>query len=325
MRTNKQQGMAMLMALVMLAIASTLAVSIWYSNQLSIARMQNNQQSYQASHYAQGLMLWASDILRQDYAQADSVLHDSNRDGWLQGIEGMVVEDAVLSGYLVGLSGRFNVNNLYFNGAKQEEHIAMFRRLLVALNLNVNLADQVVDWIDPDQVPEPNGAEDFIYLARSPGYQTAGRGFKHVDELRLLDGMTDVDFATLAPHVTALPVSNQATKMNVNTLSPVLLKALHPLITEEKALQLYQEGQADFMRLDDFFNHPAIRFELQQAQRTQLQAMVGVQTLFLQAQSLVQMGDSQYVQYALLARSSDGSAQVIYRSMRPFLPTKQVQ
>jgi general secretion pathway protein K len=325
MNRAHSQGMALLMALVMLAIASSLAVAIWYSNQLSLARISNLQKSYQAKHYSQGMLLWASDILREDYAQDDNQ-HDSSLDAWQQGIQGMLVEDAVLSGTLVGLNNRFNVNNLIINGVVSEPHLSYFRRLLLGLELDVTLADKVLDWIDADQVPEPNGAEDFVYLSKSPGYKTTGGYFKHIQELSLLDGLSAGDFARLSPYISALPVQSVATRMNVNTLPPVMLSALDIQITNEMAVRLYQEGRADFLKLEDFFQHEAIRYlPARDVVQTEIRKLASTQTLFLQASSLVQMEDSSLVMYALLARSNTGNARVISRSSSPYLPSTLVK
>lgn len=318
---SQRQGMALLMALVMLAIASSLAVGIWYNNQLSVARISNLQKSYQAKHYSQGMLLWASDILREDYDQ-DEYQHDSSTDPWQQGIQGMVVEDAVLSGTLLGLNGRFNVNNVIINGAKSLPHIEYFRRLLLALELDVNIADKVVDWIDVDQIPEAGGAEDFIYLAKTPGYQTSGTQFKHVQELSLLDGLSAEEYQRLSAYVSALPVSgNQPTRMNVNVMPAVMLSALHSQITNDMALRLYQEGQANYFNLDEFFDDEAIRFvPVKEVKNKEIAPLISAQTLFLQASSVVQMENNHFIIYALLARNTDGSARVISRSMSPYLP-----
>ena len=315
---SHNQGMALMMALVMLAIASSLAVGIWYNNQLSLARISNLQKSYQAKHYSQGMLLWASDILRDDYSQDDNQ-HDSSLDAWLQGIQGMLVEDAILSGTLVGLNNRFNVNNLIINGVQSEPHVAYFRRLLLALELDVNLADKVLDWVDVDQVPEPNGAEDFVYLAQSPSYQTSSSYFKHVQELSLLDGLSEEDFARLSPYVSALPIENGATRMNVNTLPAVMLSALHSQINNEMALRLYQDVRADHVNLESFFQHEAIRYVLGETQKNEISELISTQTLYLQASSLVQMEGSSFVMYALLVRNNTGNARVISRSLSPYL------
>ncbi len=316
---KSNQGMAMLMALVMMAIASSLAVAIWYKNQLSFARIHNLQKTYQAKHYAQGMLLWASDILREDYAQDESS-HDSNLDPWLRGVQGMAVEDAILSGTLVGLNDRFNVNNVIINGQQSPEHVEYLRRLLLLLELDVHIADKIIDWIDTDQVPQSNGAEDFVYLAKSPSYQTSGQYFKHIEELSLLDGLSLEDFDRLAPYISTLPVHNQATRMNVNTMRPVMFSALTPLITREMAVRLFQNGVAKYINIESFEDDPVIRYAVPRALKTKFRQLISTQTLHLQASSLVQMEGSEFVQYALLERKPTGDARILSRSLSPYLP-----
>ncbi len=318
---RKQQGMAMLMALVMLAIAASLAAFIWYDTQLSVARIQNLKQSYQAKHYSQGMMLWASDILREDYAQSESNA-DSSLDPWLQGIQGMVVEDAVLSGTLTGLNDRFNVNNLVVNGQVSEPHVTYLRSLLNTLEMDVGIADKIIDWIDVDQLPMPNGAEDFVYLAKSPGYQTGSKHFQHVRELALLDGVSTADYQNLLPYLTALPViGNRHTKMNVNTLSPPMIKALSLSISNAMALQVNQNNQANFGSMDEFFQHKSLQYVLTDTvERNNIRDLASVQTLNLQASSTIQMEGQVIQMYALLQRENTGGARVIVRSMAPFIP-----
>jgi len=319
-RVNKQRGMAMMMALVMLAIASGLAVVMWYDNQLNVARINNLQQAHQARHYAQGLMLWASDLLREDYAE-DPNPHDHNEELWQRGIRGMVVEEAILSGDLTGLNNRFNVNNVFLNGQVSEPHVAYLRRLLTSLELDVTLADKIIDWIDPDQVPMPGGAEDFIYLAKSPGYQTPGRYLQHTSELALLDGVSEADFAVLANYLVALPINGTtATKMNVNTIPPPLLKALSPLISNDMAVRLHQNGAARFTSMQAFFQHETIRFMFFQTDSQQpIRLLADVKTTYLQGESTVRMGDQVYQMYALLRRNNTGAARVISRAVSPFI------
>lgn len=318
-RRQHNRGIALLMAVVMLAIASTLAVGIWYNSQLSLVRITNLQKAYQAKHYSQGLLLWASDLLREDYAQ-DENTHDSSFDAWQQGIQGMVVEDAIISGSLKGLDGRFNVNNLIINGVKSDAHIVYLRQLLLILEMDVTLVDKMIDWIDADQVPEPNGAEDFAYLAKSPSYQTSGTFFQHIEELAYLDGLSREDYNRLLPYVTVLPTTQGATKMNVNFMSPPLFKALNNKLTDDIAIRLAQDGQADYTSMAAFYQHKAIEYVLNDDDRRAISKLLNTQTLFLQASSLVEMEASSVVIYALLRRHTNGSARVLSRSNIPYLP-----
>lgn len=315
-----QQGMALMMALVMMAIAISLAVGIWYSSRLAVARTMNMQAHLQAQHLSQGLLLWAGDILEKDVIESNPA-YDDNNESWQQGIRGLVVEQAVLSGELTGMNHLFNLNNLVINHQDSTEHAAYFRRLLNALNLDLSLADKIMDWIDSDQEQRPGGAEDFVYAAARPPYQTADSGFRHIDELRLIAGIDESLFNQLAPYVTVLPVQQGSTLMNINTLPPVMIKALNPAISEELAVRIYQQGQASFSRLEDFFTFDDMAYiSTGEEVKPVISQLIGVQTNFLQARSEVAIEDRRYQQYALMYRRTDGATQVLMRSPIPFLP-----
>lgn len=318
---QRQQGMALLMALVMMAIAVTLVAGLWYSSRLSLFRTQQSHQNLQAQHLSQGLLIWASDILENDYSESNQA-YDTSGDAWHQGIRGMVVEQAVLSGDLTGMNHLFNINNLMVNNEVSQVHLDYFIRLLTALNLDVSLADKILDWMDPDQQPRPGGAEDFAYAAESPPYQTAGAPFSHIRELYLIAGMDEAQFKQLSPYVTALPVMQSSSLMNINTLPPVMIKALDPAISEELAVRIYQQGEASFTRMDDFY-----RFDKDieflpglNDKKPVFEQLVGVQTRYLQARTDVVIDDHSYSQYALLHRRNNGASQVVMRSPIPFLP-----
>ncbi|MCX7544269.1 type II secretion system minor pseudopilin GspK [Marinicella gelatinilytica] len=321
---QRQQGMALLMALVMMAIAVTLVAGIWYSSRLTLFRTHHLQQKLQAKHLSQGLLLWASDLLEKDYTESDQ-FYDNSADPWHQGIQGIIVEQAVLSGELNGMNHLFNVNNLVINDVISVEHEAYFRRLLTALNLDVNITDKIMDWIDQDQEPRQGGAEDFAYAAEIPPYKTAGGPFSHVNELRLIAGMDDSQFNQLLPYVTALPVTNGATLMNINTLPPVMIKALDNSISEELAIRIYQQCQASFTTMEDFYKFDTIQYldNIKQIKPI-LNQLIGVQTRYMQARTEVAFKDNRQHGYVLLWRRNNGASQVVMRSPVPFLPSNLV-
>jgi len=315
----KQQGMALLMALVMLAIAMTLAAGIWYNSRLSLFRSHNLQQNMQAQHLSRGLLVWASDILEKDYMEAEQA-YDSHSDPWQQGIKGLIVEQAVLSGELVGMNHLFNINNLVIDQQVSTVHLDYFIRLLTALNLDVHIADKIIDWIDADQETRPGGAEDFAYAGENPPYKTAGKPFLHILQLKLLAGLDEDQFQRLLPYVSALPIENGATKMNINTLQPIMIKALDPAIKEELAIRIHQQGQANFTRLDDFYQFEEMKFLLELKQNKDIiNQLIDVRTLFLQAKTQVDFKESSHLAYALLKRNNNGASRVLMRSSTPFI------
>ena len=325
MMQGKQQGMAMLTALLVVALAASLATSMWFGASLDLARMQNTQQAYQAKHLSQGLLLWASDVLRQDY-ENEATPWDNNKDAWLSGIQQMPVEGAVLSGHLSGMNDCFNVNNLWRVDQVSQPHYQYFLRLLSLLGLDAAVAEQAIDWIDPDQTPRSQGAEDFAYLSASPSYQTGGQAFWHESQLQLLKAVTPEIYQVLQPYVCVLPVHGVATRMNINTLPPVMIQALHVSITESLALGVYQDGSAAFNQLAAFYQHSQMAYiSGQDGVKEQWAELISVQTRHLQAQAEVVMENSVHESFVLMYRSDDGSAVSLQRAQSPFRITNAVK
>ncbi|WP_062343419.1 type II secretion system minor pseudopilin GspK [Novosphingobium sp. CCH12-A3] len=81
------------------------------------------------------------------------------------------------------------------------------------------ISDSIADWIDSDNAPAPNGAEDDSYQGRAVPYRTAGRLISDVSEIRAVRGMTPQFYERLRPWLCALPGADLS-PINVNTLRP---------------------------------------------------------------------------------------------------------
>ena len=311
---RKQRGVALLLAVMVVAVATIIGVEIWHANQLDVARVANQRQALQAEYYARGLALWAADVLREDFERDGAF--DTSADAWNQPVAGIAVPEGQLGGRLSDLSGKFNLNNLLTaDGSENPEQVAYFRRLLRRLQLDDSLADKLLDWMDKDRQPRPQGAEDFTYLARKPAYYSASSPLFHVAELRLVDGIDDSTYATLVKHVTALPTHRA--KINLNTASVPVLLALDDSLTPRQAIVLHQQGRAAYHSLQEFLQHPALAG--QPVALDHLGQLATVASQWFQAASVVQSGESKYVYYALLRRTGAFTQPVLW-SLTPFLP-----
>ncbi|HEX4590050.1 MAG TPA: hypothetical protein VH120_08990, partial [Gemmataceae bacterium] len=64
-------------------------------------------------------------------------------------------------------------------------------------NMTEDVADAIVDWIDPDDEPRANGAENSYYMGLSPGYRCKNGPLDSLEELLLVRGVTpDLLFGT---------------------------------------------------------------------------------------------------------------------------------
>lgn len=122
----------------------------------------------------------------------------------------------------------FNLNGLV-TAAGQGVFVAepvqrtRFARLLRLTGAPAQVAEQVAsgtaDWIDSDDQPLPQGAEDAAYLRGETPYRTSGALMADVSELRAVAGVTPELYGRVRRLMCALPVAQPAA-VNVNTLLP---------------------------------------------------------------------------------------------------------
>jgi DNA uptake protein ComE-like DNA-binding protein len=97
--------------------------------------------------------------------------------------------DGLYVGYKYGLeneSAKLNVNTLLAPGA--EEQAA--NRLLAIGGMTPEIADAILDWLDADENPRPNGAEFEAYQQLVPSYEPRNGPIADLDELLLVRGVT---------------------------------------------------------------------------------------------------------------------------------------
>jgi len=217
----RQQGVALITALLVVAIATVAAVAMATRQQMDIRRTGGLLHSEQAYAFSLGAESWAQVVLARDKrnSKIDTLYED-----WSTQPPVSVVEGGSIIGRILDLQGRFNVNNLVVNGAADNDAIAFYKRLLRRLDLDEALADPLVDWIDSDiNVRFPDGAEDEVYLGAPTPYRSANRLVADISELRLVKGYEPEVIEKLRPFVVALP---EATPLNVNTASAEVLSAV---------------------------------------------------------------------------------------------------
>lgn len=247
---RRQRGVALVIALLVVALATVLIAGLLDRGELAAARTRNQLRTEQADAYARGLELYAARVLEKDQEQNRS---DSAGDLWAMPLPPTEVPGGRIAARMRDMNGCFNLNNLLSGDGNEAEWRERFRRLLTALRLDPTLTETVIDWADADAEPggggHGSGAEDGVYGAAVPAYRTANRAFAHVSELRLLQGFGGAAYAALVPHVCALP---RGSLLNLNTATIPVLQSLNPRITEEVARRLWRDGQASWDGVSDF-------------------------------------------------------------------------
>ncbi|MDT3705525.1 MAG: type II secretion system minor pseudopilin GspK [Thiobacillus sp.] len=245
---KRQRGVAVITAILVVALVASAASFMAWQQQLWVRQVENLNERAQSRVVALTALQWARAALAQD-ARESAVDHLD--EGWAQPLAPLPVEGGELAGGVADQQGLFNLNSLVRGGRTSASDLALFRRLLELLDLPPDLANAVVDWIDPDgEVSYPGGAEDMDYLGLEPPYRAANRALTTVDGLARVKGFDAATLARLRPFVTALP---QPTQVNVNTApAEVLAAALTGLALDEaRALVTARKGQP-FKDIADF-------------------------------------------------------------------------
>ena len=259
---GRQRGVALITALLVVSLATVAAVAMVTRLQVDMRRTGNLLNGEQAYAYAVAAESWAYVILRRDLAESE---YDSLGEDWATALPPIAVEGGFVNGRIEDLQGRFNINNLVVDegepsdpeDAVNAEQLAYFKRMLDVLDLEPALAPALVDWLDADiNTTFPDGAEDDTYLLADPPYRAANRPLTNISELRLVKGFTPEVIARLEPHITALP---EETMINVNTATPVVLRALHKELDDSAVEQLMTDrGEDGFADIDAFLEHDAL-------------------------------------------------------------------
>lgn len=241
-----QRGVAVVMAVLVVALATSAATYILWQQSLWVRQVENLKGRAQADAIARAAASWAAAILAEDDPAIDHL-----GELWARRTPPFSAEQAQVAGAMLDEQAKFNVNNLAREGGVAPQDFVAFQRLLVAVGLPAELAEAVVDWLDADaEVMQPNGAEDSYYLALDPPYRTAGRRVVELAELARVKGFDADVLARLAPFVTALP---EETPVNVNTAPAQVLQALLPGLSAEEVKRVVEQRKTKpFQSREDF-------------------------------------------------------------------------
>ncbi len=292
---KSQRGVALLIALLVVALATILIAGLLDRGGLTAARTRNELREMQAENYAKGLEDYAVRVLWQDEQNTDNT--DTSQDIWAVPLAPTPVPGGIITATMTDLDGRFNLNNLDPNSANGAAWLAKFKLLLLALQLNENLADNVQNWM---QSGDSGGASDAWYLGQLVPYRPAKQPFAHVSELRMVEGFDGDTFARILPHVSALPAG---TTININTASVPVLMTLDPSLTEQAAAAIWQQGHAHFNNLTALASPP---YSLPQVSSTAGPTLYDVKSQYFLAHGDITLDGLTFTFYSLIQRIPNG-------------------
>lgn len=166
---------------------------------------------------------------------------DSLTDSWGLPSNSVALGDGFVSVSISDERSKLNVNDLAAaQDSKQRDIIVLrFKRLFTALSIDPQLVEAIVDWVDPDDLPERNGAERSYYETLIPPYRPPNEAVQTLDDLRLVRGMTEEYFQRLQRYITVYPFLSDGW-ININTADPLVIQSLNAKLTPAMAMDIVQ-------------------------------------------------------------------------------------
>jgi general secretion pathway protein K len=305
---DRQRGVALIIALVLVALAAILATKLTFDGFLERQRATGVLAAEQAMHFGIGAEALAADALTQD-AQANPQV-TSLAGIWAQPTPPFpITPDNDPEGEPIGtvqarledMSGRFNLNNLArvtADGKQDPQPYDQFVRLLQSLNLETKWAGIARDWIDVDDLPgSPDGAEDQVYTSQTPPYRTGNWPMLSPTELMNLPGFDADRYRKIAPYVTALPTAKST--INICTASAPVLESLADNLRGEYNPEMLANSRKGgcFPDPDSFRNVVGAK------NIAAISALYGTSSSYFRLTTRVTLGTTEITLYSLLLRN----------------------
>ena len=245
MRRSDERGIALLLTLLVLTLMVALILEFDAEARREYRDAAAFRDNFKATVLARASVQAARGVLQQDLLkdQQTGESFDALTDLWAIPITNYAIGDGLLNAQIEDERGKLNLNDLATGGTPEDrkKKTLKVKRLFELLQINPDLVDAIVDWVDNDEVPEPAGAESLYYQTLRPSYRAANAPLQTFLELRLIKGMTPEIIQKLSKLVTVYPQTPGGdSKVNVNTADPLVIQALDPRITPSMAAAIVQ-------------------------------------------------------------------------------------
>ncbi len=317
---RRERGVALIIALVIVALATMLAWKLGFDGYLERRRTLGILAIEQAQQFGFGAEALAADVLSRELQQGPQV---NLAQAWAQPTMPFPItsqEDpegppiGTLQGRIEDMQGRFNLNNLGHllpDGTEDPQPLEQFQRLLVSVHLEPKWAQIARDWIDADNIPgQPDGAEDDVYTRQTPPYLTGNWPMTSPTELMVMPGFGRDRYLQIAPYVTALPTATA--KINICTAPALVLESLAPNLSGEYSGS--QDTLATGRKSGCFPDLTTFKATVGPAQLPQIANVITDTSAYFRLTTRVTLGTTEFTLYSLLLRGNGGKITPLLRT-----------
>ena len=291
---KRQQGVAIILVLLIVALATSLAAYMALQQNLWQRQVESQFERAQARQLGLAGIDWARAILAEDVRGGEV---DHEKEIWTLKLPPVPIEGGEVIGAIDDRQGLFNLNNAVTN-------VAQFRRLLDALGLPADLAPSLVDWLDADDQALAGGAEDAYYLALPQPYRAANQPLVELGELAKVKGFDSRVIESLRAFVTVLPPDKAGTSTPVNVnFAPaeVLAAIIEGLSLSDARLLVQQRKGQPYKDIADF------KQRLPQGGMKVVDNDISVKSEYFWVTGRASIGKAQIVTHTMLYRGSSSN------------------
>jgi general secretion pathway protein K len=233
---KSERGVALLATLMAVALMTILVVDFTTSSALGYRSAANQANELRAEYLARsavnvGLALLAKQALTNTASQQSFT---ALTQPWATPFPPVPMEGGTATVSIVDEARKFNINQIINprSGAVSQLYLPVLQRLFAILNIDPQIIPAIIDWLDPDSVESPGGAEADYYMRLTPPYQPRNGPMPTIGDLRMVRGIDTATFMRLRQFLTVAPEP----RINVNTAPPELIASLSDSLAHDDSV-----------------------------------------------------------------------------------------
>lgn len=244
LRHPYQQGVAVLMALFVSALATMIVAGLFWTQFVLLRTIENQQLVSQSRLLLRGALDWARAILRED---ARTTAFDSCDEPWAQRLQdtrldqlgetSALASQASMSGDIEDAQSRFNLRSLVFEGEVSETELEALERLAQALDLPTQTADLIAAQVLQSGINPEAPRDETAPTMTAP--TTRPLPLVRPNDLAGIPGIAPAAAQKLADYIVVF--DEPRVPVNINTASAEVLYARVPELSISEAKKLVSE------------------------------------------------------------------------------------
>jgi len=267
---KNERGFALLLSLLIIFLLVVIILETDFQVRADLRAAGNFRDDLKAFYLAKSAVSAAEALIKDDTKNSNS--YDGLDEFWAFPIPEYPLGDGFLSGELVDEERKININYLVTKNSHGDRVVesgrkAQLERLFTLLELDPELVDPIIDWLDSDDETLPFGAEESSYRSRTPSYSPPNGPFETLQELHMVEGITDKVYKKIEPYLTIYGKG----QVNINTADDLVLQSFDEGLDETAARII--SDKRPFEHVGEFKTH--LRKELNEV----YQRMLGVRSL----------------------------------------------